>query len=549
MPAEFASPAERHSSSGGNLMSETTWWKRGIIYQIYPRSFQDSNGDGIGDLKGIRQRLDYLAWLGVDAIWISPIYTSPMADFGYDVADYCGIDPIFGTLEDFDHLVEETHAKGLKLILDFVPNHTSDRHPWFQESRSSRTSSKRDWYIWRDPGLDDGPPNNWISNFGGPAWEWDEATGQYYYHAFLKEQPDLNWRNPEVRTAMYDALRFWLNRGVDGFRVDVIWHLIKDEQFRDNPPNLGYQPSQAEINRFLQVYSADQPEVHDVVSEMRGVLEEYPERVLIGEIYLPLERLVAYYGRDLAGAHLPFNFQLIQTAWNAREIAALINEYESALPEGGWPNWVLGNHDQTRIGARVGPRQARVAAMLLLTLRGTPTMYYGDEIGIGKVEIPPGAVQDPWAKNEPGLGLGRDPERTPMHWDGSAQGGFTSGTPWLPLDPTFAICHVERLQNDPASILMLYRRLIELRRQHLALSIGRYTPMKAEGDMLVYERQHGSERLLVTLNLGHQLHILSLPGGTTGRILLSSSVDRGEDAIGAQVTLGPDEGLIIALKE
>jgi alpha-glucosidase len=294
-------------------MPETTWWKHGIVYHIYPRSFQDSNGDGIGDLNGIRHRLDYLAWLGVDAIWISPIYTSPMADFGYDVADYCGIDPIFGTLEDFDHLIEEAHTKGLKLILDFVPNHTSDQHPWFRESQSSRTNPKRDWYIWRDPGPDGAPPNNWISNFGGPAWEWNEATGQYYYHAFLKEQPDLNWRNPEVRTAMYDALRFWLDRGVDGFRIDVIWHLIKDAEFQDNPPNLAYQPSQAEINRFLQVYSADQPEVHEVVSEMRRVLEEYPERVLIGEIYLPLERLVAYYGQDLAGAHLPFNFQLIHT--------------------------------------------------------------------------------------------------------------------------------------------------------------------------------------------------------------------------------------------
>jgi len=529
-------------------MPETTWWKRGVIYQIYPRSFQDSNGDGIGDLKGIRQRLDYFAWLGVDALWISPIYTSPMADFGYDVSDYCGIDPLFGTLEDFDHLIEEVHAKGLKLILDFVPNHTSDQHPWFQESRSSRTNPKRDWYIWRDPGPDGGPPNNWISNFGGPAWEWDETTQQYYYHAFLREQPDLNWRNAEVRQAMYDALRFWLNRGVDGFRVDVIWHLIKDAEFRDNPPNFGYQPGQGEINRFLQVYSVDQPEVHEVVSEMRRVLEQYPERVLLGEIYLPLERLVAYYGQDLAGAHLPFNFQLIHAAWNAREIAALIDEYEDALPEGGWPNWVLGNHDQPRIGARVGPQQARVAAMLLLTLRGTPTMYYGDEIGIGKVEIPPEAVQDPWEKNEPGLGLGRDPQRTPMHWDGSVHGGFTNGRPWLPLDPSFPSCHVEKLRNEPASILMLYRRLIELRRRHLALSVGRYEPVPAQGDILAYERQHAQERFLVALNLGPRPHTLVFPERTTGRVLLSTFLDSDDNALGAQVDLRPDEGLVIALR-
>ncbi|MBM1174721.1 alpha-amylase family glycosyl hydrolase [Microvirga arabica] len=528
-------------------MSETTWWKRGIVYQIYPRSFQDSNGDGIGDLNGIRQRLDYLSWLGVDAVWISPVFPSPMADFGYDVADYCGIDPIFGTLEDVDRLIEEAHARDLKLILDFVPNHTSDQHPWFQESRSSRENPKRDWYIWRDAKPDGSPPNNWISNFGGPAWEWDEGTGQYYYHAFLKEQPDLNWRNPEVRKAMYNALRFWLDRGVDGFRVDVIWHLIKDAELRDNPPNPAYQPGQAEINHFIQVHSADQPEVHEVVSEMRSVLEEYPDRVLIGEIYLPLERLVTYYGKDLSGAHLPFNFQLIQTAWNAQKIADLIKEYEAALPAGGWPNWVLGNHDQPRIGARIGPQQARVAAMLLLTLRGTPTMYYGDEIGIGRVEIPPEAAQDPWEKNEPGLGLGRDPERTPMHWNESAQGGFTTGKPWLPLDPRFRSCYVEGLREDPASILMLYRRLIELRRRHPALSVGGYMQVTAEGNVLAYERQHGSERFLVALNMGSEPHALSLPSGTRGRVVLSTLPERDEETIGAQIVLQADEGLIIAL--
>ncbi|MET0743480.1 MAG: alpha-amylase family glycosyl hydrolase [Microvirga sp.] len=528
-------------------MPETTWWKRGIVYQVYPRSCQDPNGDGIGDLQGVRRRLDYLEWLGVDAVWMSPIYTSPMADFGYDVADYCGIDPMFGTLADFDGLVAEAHRRGLKVILDFVPNHTSNQHPWFRESRSSRTNPKRDWYIWRDPGPNGAPPNNWISNFGGPAWTYDEASGQYYYHAFLREQPDLNWRNPEVRRAMYDALRFWLDRGVDGFRVDVIWHLIKDGDFRDNPPNLAYQPSQAEINRFLQVYSADQPEVHEVVGEMRRVLEEYPERVLIGEIYLPLERLVTYYGQDLEGAHLPFNFQLIHTGWNAREIAALIVEYEQALPEGGWPNWVLGNHDQARIAARVGQNQARVAAMLLLTLRGTPTMYYGDEVGIGRVEIPADAVQDPWEKNEPGRGLGRDPQRTPMQWEGLPGGGFTDGRPWLPLDPAVTSRNVEDLARDPASILTLYRRLIALRRQHLALSVGRFIPLESAGDVLAYERRHESGRLLVALNLGHEPQSAGLPEGATGRILLSTHLDAGDGPVSGRIDLRPDEGVIVAL--
>lgn len=528
-------------------MPETTWWKHGVVYQIYPRSFQDSNGDGIGDLNGIRDRLDYLVWLGVDAAWISPIYTSPMADFGYDVADYCGIDPIFGTLADFDCLVDETHRRGLKIILDFVPNHSSDQHAWFKDSRSLRSSSKRDWYIWRDPGPDGGPPNNWVSNFGGPAWTLDEASSQYYHHAFLREQPDLNWRNPDVRAAMLDVLRFWLDRGVDGFRVDVIWHLIKDEGFRDNPSNPGFLPHQAEINRFLQLYSADQPEVHDVIAGMRRVLEEYDDRVLIGEIYLPLERLVTYYGKDLKGAHLPFNFQLIHTAWNAREIAVLVDEYEGALPEGGWPNWVLGNHDQPRIGARIGAAQARVACMLLLTLRGTPTLYYGDEIGIGRVEIPAESVQDPWEKNEPGLGLGRDPERTPMQWDASRNAGFSKSRPWLPLDPDYAEHNVERLKSDQASLLALYRRLIAFRRAHSALSIGSYISFAGNDRVFAYERRHRGERLLVALNLGHEASEIALPSGMSGCVLLSTRSDRQVESVEETLLLGADEGVIIGL--
>ena len=305
-------------------MQELTWWQHAVIYEIYPRSFQDSNGDGIGDLNGILKRIDYLVVLGVDAIWISPIYPSPMADFGYDVADYCAIDPMFGTMEDFDRLLAEAHRRGLKVILDFVPNHTSDRHPWFLESRSSRDNPKRDWYIWRDQ------PNNWMSHFGGSAWEFDEKTGQYYLHSFLKEQPDLNWRNPAVKAAMFDALRFWLRKGVDGFRVDVMWLMIKDDQFRDNPPNPGYRLGQPPHNRLLPIYNSDRPEVHDLVAEMRGVVDEFPERVLIGEIYLPVPQLMMYYGVDLRGANLPFNFQLLQCAWSATAVA----RSDLAIPAG-----------------------------------------------------------------------------------------------------------------------------------------------------------------------------------------------------------------------
>ncbi len=526
-------------------MPENTWWKHGIVYQVYPRSFQDTDGDGVGDLEGLRRRLDYLVWLGVDAVWVSPIFASPMADFGYDVSDYCAIHPLFGTLADFDRLIADAHARELKLILDFVPNHTSDQHAWFTDSRSSRTSPRRDWYIWRDGKPDGSPPNNWISNFGGPAWTRDEATGQFYLHSFLREQPDLNWRNPDVRAAMLDAMRFWLDRGVDGFRVDVIWLMIKDEALRDNPPNPNFQQGQAEINRLVQVHNADQPEVHEVIATMRRLLDGYRDRVLIGEIYLPLERLVTYYGKDLSGAHLPFNFQMIFAAWKAEEIRRLVEEYERALPPGGWPNWVLGNHDQPRIATRVGDAQARVAATLLLTLRGTPTLYYGDELGIGRVAIPPDAVQDPWEKNEPGLGLGRDPSRTPFPWDGSDGAGFTTGQPWLPLDPEHARGNVQVMKDDPLSILSLYRALIALRRERPALSVGDFERAHAEGDVLVYERRHGDERVVVALNFGHTDQALpDLDGGAGARLLLSSGMDRETGQVFSRVLRG-DEALIL----
>jgi alpha-glucosidase len=527
-------------------MSEPLWWQRGIVYQIYPRSFQDSSGNGIGDLAGIRYRLDYLHWLGVDAVWISPIYPSPMVDTGYDVADYCAIDPVFGSLEDFDALTARAHQLGQRVILDFVPNHTSDQHPWFQESRSSRRSPKRNWYIWRDAAPDGGPPNNWRSNFGGSGWEWDEATGQYYYHAFLKEQPDLNWRNPEVRHAMYDVLRFWLRRGVDGFRVDVIWHLVKDEEFRDNPPNPGYGPDDPDIRQFLQVYSCDRPEVHAVIAEMRKVIDEFEDRVLIGEIYLPLERLVTYYGEDLTGAHLPFNFQLIESAWNAQGIQRMIREYENALPVGGWPNWVLSNHDQPRIASRIGTDQARVAALLLLTLRGTPTLYYGDEIGLEKVPVPPDQVHDPWEKNEPGLGVGRDPNRTPMQWDSSHGAGFTTRRPWLPVAADYRERNVAVMKQDPSSILSLYRRLLDLRRSRASLTIGSYRTLEAQGDTLLFERHHGDDELIIALNLGRDPHTLALPGELgPWKLVLNTRLDEASNIEPQQIVLRPNEGVIL----
>jgi alpha-glucosidase len=552
-----------------------SWWQRGIIYQIYPRSFLDTGGDGVGDLRGIIARLDYPAALGVDAIWLSPIYPSPMRDFGYDVSDYTGVHPLFGTLDDFDQLVDAAHRRGLRLILDYVPNHTSDEHPWFVESRSSRTSPKRDWYLWRDPAPEAGcehartgdsresprtedeqadacagrRPNNWLSHFGGSGWQLDSNTGQYYFHSFLASQPDLNWRNAQVREAMHDVLRFWLDRGVDGFRVDVLWLLIKDDQFRDNPPNPTWRPGDHPIGRQVMLYSADRPEVQDVVAGMRRVVDEYEDRVLIGEIYLPVERLVAYYGANLEGANLPFNFQLLEAPWNARGIASLIDEYEAALPSGGWPNWVLGNHDKSRIATRIGVDQARVAALLLLTLRGTPTMYYGDELGMRDVKIPPERVQDPYEKNVPGRGLGRDPCRTPMQWNSCSNAGFTSGTPWLPIDDDYPIVNVDSQSTDPSSILTLYHRLTALRREHAALAHGDYEPLAMTGDLLAYIRKLGTQRFLIALNLGNDPHAVSFEAATRGRIVISTHLDRDGEIMDGDLNLRANEAVVIKLDQ
>ena len=526
------------------MMDSYLWWQQGIIYQIYPRSFADSNGDGVGDLRGILGRLAYLQWLGIDALWISPIYPSPMADFGYDVSNYTDIHPLFGSLAEMDELLQAAHERQLKVILDFVPNHTSAQHPWFQESRRSRSTPKRDWYIWQDAKPDGAPPNNWLSVFGGSAWTWDEATAQYYYHAFLSQQPDLNWRHPAVRAAMYAAIRFWLDRGVDGFRIDVLWHLIKDEAFRDNPPNPDYQLDELPYNSLIPAYSTDQPEVHGIVQEMRALIDQYSERVLIGEIYLPIRRLVTYYGPAEDGAHLPFNFQLITLPWEARQIAAAISEYEGSLPLHAWPNWVLGNHDQPRIASRVGLVQARVAAILLLTLRGTPTLYYGDEIGMRNGVIAPEEFQDPQGKN---VGISRDPQRTPMQWSSAPGAGFTTGTPWLPLGIDYTDQNVEQQRADPTSMLSLYRRLIALRRTEPALSVGTYTPAVADGDLLAYIREAQGKRFLIVLNLGHQPGQFSLQATGPGQIVVATETSREQHRVTDRLLLTGDDGVVIDL--
>ncbi|WP_207425394.1 alpha-amylase family glycosyl hydrolase [Pedobacter sp. SYSU D00535] len=530
------------------------WWQTGVIYQIYPRSYQDSNGDGIGDLQGIIQRLDYLKWLGVSAVWLSPIFSSPMADFGYDISDYQNIHPLFGSLDDFDQLLEEVHSREMKLLLDLVPNHTSDQHPWFLESRSSKDNPKRDWYIWHDASPDGSYPNNWLAVFGGSAWEWDEHTQQYYYHGFLKEQPDLNWRNPEVEEAMLNMMRFWLDKGVDGFRVDVIWHIIKDKKLKNNPVNEYYNPQDSTYNQVIPIYSTDQPEVHDIVRKMREVIDSYDGRLLIGEIYLPIHRLIMYYGENNNEAHLPFNFQLISLPWNARQIAAAVHEYEKALPENGWPNWVLGNHDQSRIASRVGLDQARVAAMLLLTLRGTPTIYYGDEIGMRDVPIPAEEVQDPQGLNMPDKNLSRDPFRTPMQWDSSENSGFTTSRPWLRLDRAYRRFNVESMRADPCSILSLYKRLIEKRQQEPSLTYGSYTPLFSDAQVMAYLRHaEGHHKFLIVLNLTHRpcyvdSSKIEALQSLRGTIEVATLPELEGSELHNKFTMGGDEGILVRLR-
>lgn len=530
-------------------MKNLLWWHTGIIYQIYPRSYQDTNNDGIGDLQGIITRLDHLEWLGIETVWLSPIYPSPMADFGYDISDYEDIDRVFGSLSDFDQLVSEVHRRGMKLVMDLVPNHTSDRHPWFLESRSSRDNPKRDWYIWQDPLPDGGLPNNWLSVFGGSGWEWDEKTGQYYYHGFLKEQPDLNWRNPQVQKAMLNVMRFWLDKGVDGFRVDVMWHMVKDLQLRNNPPNPHYQDFMPTYDKLLPLYSTEQPEVHEIVRKMRSVLDEYEERMMIGEIYLPLEQLMAYYGADNDEAHLPFNFQLLSLPWDGQVIATAVEEYEAALPSEGWPNWVLGNHDRPRITSRVGAGQARVAAMLLLTLRGTPTIYYGDEIGMRDVPIPFQEIQDPQGLNMPDKNLSRDPCRTPMQWNSGANAGFTASKPWLRLDKNSPRENVELQKNNPYSMLSLYKRLIALRQREQSLKAGDYIPVLADSQVMAFIRQTtGEARFLIVVNLKHgpcyfRPQHLSL----SGIIEVATDPDMEGLRVKDELNLSGDEGVIIRL--
>ena len=511
------------------------WWQDAVFYQIYPRSFADANGDGIGDLDGITAHLDYLAALGIDALWLSPINPSPLRDWGYDVSDYCGVHPDLGTLASFDRMLAEAQRRSIGIVLDLVPNHTSDQHPWFVESRSSRINPKRDWYIWH-PGKNGGPPTNWKSTFGGSAWEFDAASGEWYLHSFLREQPDLNYRNPEVVAAMHEVLRFWLDRGVDGFRVDVVAQMIKDAQFRDNPEvPAGQQLSQLERLAYEQRYSSDQPEVHDIIRGFRRVIDSYSDRMMVGEVWPREQRSLRDYLRpdELQQA---FNFRFLFSPWRASAFRARIEEVEMLLGAEAWPTWTLSNHDFprhiSRYGAVDAEARARMSVVLLLTMRGTPFLYYGEEIGMREVEIPADRKRDP---------VGRDGCRTPMQWNSSPKGGFTmAADAWLPIGD-FSAINVEQQLGDPSSMLALYRRMIHLRKTNPALSEGTYrTEPNAPEDCMVFHRETASHHAMVALNFAAAPRHLEVPASS---VLLSTTNRTG--AVAGSLDLAPNEALVL----
>jgi alpha-glucosidase len=510
------------------------WWRRGAVYQVYPRSFADADGDGVGDLAGIRRHLDHLVELGAVGMWLSPVYRSPMADFGYDVADHRDVDPVFGSLADLDGLVADAHDRDLRVVLDFVPNHTSDRHPWFVASRSSRHDPRRHWYVWRD-GRDGGPPNDWRSEFPavGPAWTFDDTTGQWYLHSYLPQQPDLSWDHPDVEAAMHDVVRFWLDRGIDGLRVDALQRLAHDPLLRDN--------AGADRRR-----DQDWETAHERVRRLRRVVDEYDDRMLVGEVYLPdLERLVAYLeGGDQL--HLAHNFVFLHLPWRASAFRDSIAAFTRAAGDDAWPAWMLSSHDHSRQASRYGtdgdgPARARAAAVLLHALRGTPFVYQGDELGLPDTDVPADRVVDV---------DGRDPARTPMPWrppsEAGPGAGFTTATPWLPVGDAAERLAVSRQAGDPGSSLELHRRLGRLRAGSPALRRGDQELLDAGPDVLAWRRRADGDELVVAVNFSAAEVPLRVGGvAVTGTAVLSSRPDRRPTPADAPLALGPDEALVV----
>jgi alpha-glucosidase len=516
-----------------------------VLYQIYVRSFADSNGDGIGDLPGILSHLDHLVSLGVDGVWLSPVTVSPNADWGYDVADYLDVSPELGTLADLDALIGACSERDIRVLLDLVPNHTSDRHPWFLDARRSRDAEHRDYYVWADPGADGGPPNNWVSAFGGPAWSFEERSGQYYLHNFLPEQPDLNWWNPKVRDAFEGILAFWFDRGVAGFRIDVCHMIVKDAQLRDNPPATKDDPFVVQVFGQRSVYNANQPEVHDVLRSWRRLADAYsPPRVLLGETNVEdLATLVSYYGNGADELDLGFNFPFIEAPFEVDALAAVVETTESLLPRGAWPVWTGSNHDVSRLATRWAggdPSKTRLALLMLLTLRGTPVLYQGDEIGLTDTTLERDDLLDPVGLRYWPAYAGRDPVRTPMPWRDGPGGGFCPPgvRPWLPLgDPAAGTVADQAL--DPASTLAFTRDLIALRRASPDLSSGEMVVAPSGPGVWRWRR---GERTTVVLNLSDaEVRVLEVHG----HVSISTDRRRDGERLNAATALGPWEGLVI----
>jgi alpha-glucosidase len=517
-------------------------WASGAVYQIVVPSFLDTNDDGLGDLQGVIDRLDYLKWLGVSSLWLTPFFASPMLDMGYDISDYLEVNPRMGTLADFDELITEAHHRDLHVLLDFVPNHTSDQHPWFQASRSSRTDLRRDWYLWRDPAPGGGPPNNWTNQYEQSDWTFDAGSGQYYMHSFTPEQPDLNWANPELRLAMYEVLEFWLDRGVDGFRIDAMVHLFKDPLLRDNPATEDSSADEWPAWSMLPAFTQDCGGLLEIVQQICQVVREYPGRILIGENHLPPERLPLYYSSGLTH---PANSQLLELDWDPLKIQRMVARYEGFLTPHYWPNWILGSHDNARIAGSLGQERAQVAAMLQLTLRGTPIVYYGEELGMHNVEIPDELARDQLALRLPGKGRGRDTQRTPMQWTSGPNAGFTAGEPWLPVANDYEQFNVEVERSDAGSMLNLYKRLLRLRAENEAIRFGHYLPDYADERVLSFVRATNRQRMLVALNFTDQ-PVEFQPKAGVGWVVASTHLEPAERHK-ARVTLRPNEGHVIAL--
>lgn len=533
-----------------------TWKSANALYQIYPRSFYDTNSDGVGDLKGIISKLDYLKGpsnaLGIDAIWISPFYPSPMADFGYDVSDYCGIDPIFGTLEDFDLLLDEAHKRDIKVLVDYVPNHTSNQHEWFKQARSSKDNPYRDYYIWHDPKDDGSVPNNWISIFGGPAWTLDKETNQYYMHSFLSEQPDLNWDNPRVREEMQNVLRFWLEKGVDGFRADAVWHLSKDKALRDDPVDPHYKGDKDDYGAFIHKYCKYGPKLFEYLEDMAQVVAEYDNRFIVLENYPDphhgdiVSQYRSFYNID-PSVSAPFNFEGMFVPWSAEAYKRYILDFQSVLTKDDLPIFCFSNHDQTRIVTRFGREQARLIAMLQLTMPGMPTIYYGDEIGMEDGVILPEQIRDPSARdNEMG---GRDPERTPMQWDDTRNAGFSEAdTTWLPVAESYMTYNVAQERQNKDSFFSLYKELLALRSNDDAMIIGDFHEVKSDkkSNVLAYERTGSSCTYKVILNFADAPRKVFV--SYKGDVLVSTRPGH-SPAINehGEIELGAFEGIIVRL--